>query len=348
MINLFRNDDLAWDRFWAARGEPYFEPASDRIMHALLEDNGRFAAYQRTGDLADIFPHISGDILASWDVGANLTGEWFNRITLGYGVKIGNNCNFLGHGGIEIGDNTIIGDDVNIITVSHPSDPACRSFLKVAPVRVGRNVFIGAGSIILNPGKGVVEIPDDTILPSNSLVYRSVNGINYTKMSPFAVEKRLQNNFQDFSGKVSMIPPLFVAVSKNNLMFSGGSAILNRHSKIVVPPSSTANVGNGFMAASRSNIIVGANASLKIASMVWVCAGAKILGPDNEKIYIGAGSIVAPGATASVDVPDNTIVINHNEFRLIRQENSDFPNDWLNTEWRDGMIMRFDRSLGRI
>jgi len=145
-----------------------------------------------------------------------------------------------------------------------------------------------------------------------------------------------------------MIPPLFVAVSKNNLMFSGGSAVLNRHSKIVVPPSSAANVGNGFMAASRSNIIVGENASLEIASMVWVCAGAKILGPDNEKICIGAGSIVAPGATASVDVPDNTIVVNHNEFRPIRPENPDFPSDWLNTEWRDKMIMQFDRSLGRI
>jgi len=109
-----------------------------------------------------------------------------------------------------------------------------------------------------------------------------------------------------------------------------------------------ANVGNGFMAASRSNIIVGENASLEIASMVWVCAGAKILGPDNEKICIGAGSIVAPGATASVDVPDNTIVVNHNEFRPIRPENPDFPSDWLNTEWRDKMIMQFDRSLGRI
>jgi bifunctional N-acetylglucosamine-1-phosphate-uridyltransferase/glucosamine-1-phosphate-acetyltransferase GlmU-like protein len=69
-----------------------------------------------------------------------------NRITLGYGVKIGDNCNFLGHGGIEIGGGTKIGDDVNIITVSHPSDPAYRSgFLKVAPVHIGRNVSVGAG-----------------------------------------------------------------------------------------------------------------------------------------------------------------------------------------------------------
>ncbi|MBU3656023.1 MAG: hypothetical protein FGM23_06685 [Alphaproteobacteria bacterium] len=167
-------------------------------------------------------------------------------------------------------------------------------------------------------------------------------------MMSFSDGEVLQNNFQDFSGKVSMIPPLFVAASMDNLNFSGISSGLNRHSKIVVPSSSTANVGNGFMAASRSNIIVGENASLEIASMVWVCAGAKILVPDSKKIHIGAGSIVAPGATASVDVPDNTIVINHNEFRPIRQENSDFPNDWLNTEWRDEMGLQFDRSLGRI
>jgi acetyltransferase-like isoleucine patch superfamily enzyme len=318
-------------------------------MHALLEDNGRFAAYQRTGNLADIFPDVSVDIRASWVVGENLTGEWFNRITLGYDVKIGDNCNFLGHGGIEIGDGTKIGDDVNIITVSHPSDPAYRfGFIKVAPVRVGSNVSVGAGSIILNPGKGVVEIPDNTVLPPNSLVYRSVNGANYSQMVSFAAQQRLQNNFRYFSGKVSMVPPLFIAASIDNLKFSSNISGLNRYSRIVVPPSSTANFGNGFMAASRSNIIVGKNASLEIAPMVWVCAGAKILGPDSEKIYIGTGSIVAPGATASVNVPNNTIVINHNEFRPIRPENSDFPSDWLNTEWRDGMIMRFDRSLGRI
>jgi hypothetical protein len=85
----------------------------------------------------------------------------------------------------------------------------------------------------------------------------------------------------------------------DNLNFSGISSGLNRHSKIVVPSSSTANVGNGFMAASRSNIIVGENASLEIASMVWAYARCQdLLVPDRKKIHIGAGSIVAPGAAA--------------------------------------------------
>lgn len=350
MINLFQNEDLAWARFWEARGEPYFEPASDRIMQAALEDSGRFAAYGHTGDVADIFPHVPVNIRATWGVGENLTGEWFNRITLGYDVKIGNNCNFLGHGGIEIGDGTIIGDGVNIITVSHPSDPAYRSgFLKVAPVHIGRNVSVGEGSIILNPGKGVVEIPDNTVLPKNSLIYRTVQENNYRQMVSFVEQERLPNNFQYFSGKVSMVPPLFIAASINNLNFLGDGSGLNRYSRIVVPPSSNAIIGAGSMVAPRGKIIVGKNSTLHIKGRAWVCADATILVPDNtEEMVIGDGSIIAPGATASCDVPGQTIVVNQNEFKIITREQSNFPDDWLNLEWRNEKIAQFSRALGRI
>ena len=63
---------------------------------------------------------------------------------------------------VTIGDRTQIGPGVQILAADHPRDPAVRaSGLEFSrPVRIGRNVWIGAGAIIL-PG---VSIGDDALI----------------------------------------------------------------------------------------------------------------------------------------------------------------------------------------
>jgi maltose O-acetyltransferase len=61
---------------------------------------------------------------------------------------------------------------VQILAADHPRDPAERaSGLELGrPVRIGRNVWIGAGAIIL-PG---VSIGDDALIGAGSVVTRDV------------------------------------------------------------------------------------------------------------------------------------------------------------------------------
>jgi len=94
------------------------------------------------------------------------------NISLGDGVFLNFNCVILDVVEVVIGDRTQIGPAVQILAADHPRDAATRaSGLEFGrPVRIGRNVWIGAGAIIL-PG---VTIGDDAVIGAGSVVTRDV------------------------------------------------------------------------------------------------------------------------------------------------------------------------------
>src|SRR5215210_3400529 len=94
------------------------------------------------------------------------------NIRLGAGVFLNFNCVILDVVEVAIGDRTQIGPGVQILAADHPRDAAVRnSGLEFGrPVRIGRNVWIGAGAIIL-PG---VSVGDDALIGAGSVVTRDV------------------------------------------------------------------------------------------------------------------------------------------------------------------------------
>ncbi|RAK51449.1 sugar O-acetyltransferase [Phenylobacterium deserti] len=94
------------------------------------------------------------------------------NIRIGAGVFLNFNCVILDVVEVVIGDGTQIGPGVQILTADHPRDPAERaSGLEFGrPIRIGRNVWIGAGAIIL-PG---VTIGDDALIGAGAVVTRDV------------------------------------------------------------------------------------------------------------------------------------------------------------------------------
>jgi len=90
------------------------------------------------------------------------------NIFLGDGVFLNFNCVILDVVEVTIGDGTQIGPGVQILTADHPRDPAERATgLEFGrPIRIGRNVWIGGGAIIL-PG---VTIGDDALIGAGSVV----------------------------------------------------------------------------------------------------------------------------------------------------------------------------------
>ena len=82
------------------------------------------------------------------------------------------NCVILDVVEVTIGDKTQIGPGVQILTADHPRDAAKRaSGLEFGrPMRIGRNVWIGGGAMIL-PG---VTIGDNAVIGAGSVVTRDV------------------------------------------------------------------------------------------------------------------------------------------------------------------------------
>ena len=144
--------ELAAMHRWLARYNAAFDMPPSERRQLLVE---RFAA---VGDGAVIRPPFHCDY-------------GFN-IRLGAGVFLNFNCVILDVAEVTIGDYTQIGPGVQILAADHPRDAAERaSGLEFGrPVRVGRNVWIGAGAIIL-PG---VSIGDDALIGAGSVVTRDV------------------------------------------------------------------------------------------------------------------------------------------------------------------------------
>ncbi|MBZ3928380.1 maltose acetyltransferase domain-containing protein [Xanthomonas citri] len=94
------------------------------------------------------------------------------NIHLGAGAFLNFNCVILDICQVYIGDGTQVGPAVQFYAADHPRDAAGRaSGLEFGrPIRVGRNVWIGGGAIIL-PG---VSIGDDAVIGAGAVVTRDV------------------------------------------------------------------------------------------------------------------------------------------------------------------------------
>jgi maltose O-acetyltransferase len=94
------------------------------------------------------------------------------NICLGAGAFLNFNCVVLDLVEVAIGEGTQIGPVVQIYAADHPRNPTQRraGFEFGRPVRIGCNVWIGGGAIIL-PG---IVVGDDAIVGAGSVVTRDV------------------------------------------------------------------------------------------------------------------------------------------------------------------------------
>ncbi|MDA8940109.1 sugar O-acetyltransferase [Pseudoalteromonas marina] len=102
--------------------------------------------------------------------------DYGNQITIGDRSFININCTVLdapiSEGAITIGDDCLIGPNVQLLAVSHAVNPTLRLNKEnfAAPIIIGNNVWIGAGAIIV----AGVSIGDNSVIGAGSVVTKNV------------------------------------------------------------------------------------------------------------------------------------------------------------------------------
>lgn len=145
-------------------------------MHAISQNALRITcsinnAYHTPEELRALMSELTGKTIPD-DFGLFLPfhTDCGRNVTIGSGTFINMGCTFQDWGGIEIGNNCLIGHNCTICTVNHSKDPDRRADMEFRPVRIQDKVWIGANVTIL-PG---VTIGEGAIVAAGAVVTKDV------------------------------------------------------------------------------------------------------------------------------------------------------------------------------
>ena len=158
--------------------QPYI--IADSKMHLHMHeaaDNARKVtaqmnnSYHPMPELRQLFSELTGqEVDDKFGLFPPFYTDYGKNITLGKGVFINEGCCFQDQGGIEIGNNALIGQQVVIATLNHDLAPDKRADMIPAPVKIGNNVWIGAHATIL----AGVTIGDNAVVAAGAVVTKDV------------------------------------------------------------------------------------------------------------------------------------------------------------------------------
>lgn len=146
----------------------FMNRASDEARRITFELNG---AYHSMPEVRDLFTRLFGKpVDPSFRVFPPFYTDFGKNITVGKNVFINACCHFQDQGGITLGDNCLVGHNVVFATLNHGFAPEERQSMLPAPIVVGRNVWVGSNSTILQG----VTIGDNSIIAAGSVVTKDV------------------------------------------------------------------------------------------------------------------------------------------------------------------------------
>ena len=96
--------------------------------------------------------------------------DFGKNITIGKNVFINACCHFQDQGGITLGDGCLIGHNVVFATLNHGFAPTDRVSLYPAPIVLGKNVWVGSNSTLLQG----IRIGDNAVIGAGSVVTKDV------------------------------------------------------------------------------------------------------------------------------------------------------------------------------
>lgn len=152
------------------------QSAHHMCMHEVSQKARQITAQLNNGfrtseEIQEIFSELTGKpVNKTFGLFPPFYTDYGKNISVGDNVFINSGCCFQDQGGIEIGDNTLIGQQVVIATLNHGLNPKNRQDLIPQKVVIGKNVWIGAHATIL-PG---VTIGDNSVIGAGAVVSKDI------------------------------------------------------------------------------------------------------------------------------------------------------------------------------
>ncbi len=141
---------------------------SNEAMRITAELNN---AYHEPDEVRALMSELIGkDVDETFTIFPPFHTDFGKNISIGKNVFINSCCNFQDHGGITIGDGALIGHKVTLATINHGFAPEKRHWNYMAPITIGKNVWIGSNAMVL-PG---VAIGDNAIVAAGAVVTKDV------------------------------------------------------------------------------------------------------------------------------------------------------------------------------
>lgn len=130
----------------------------------------------------------------------------FSHVYFGSNVYANFNLTCVDDGKISVGDNTLIGPNVTIITACHPASIELRKngYQYNKDVHIGRNAWIGSNVIIM-PG---VSIGDNSIIGAGSLVTKDIPSNVIAFGAPAKVQREITKDdeiYYDHGKKIEIL-----------------------------------------------------------------------------------------------------------------------------------------------
>lgn len=142
-----------------------------RCLEKLYDYNATRPSEQekRAGLLKEMFADIGEDCYIEPPLHANWAGA---HVHFGDYVYANFNLTLVDDAHIYVGDKVMFGPNVTVATAGHPIEVHLRALQMQynMPVHIGRNVWIGANSVVL-PG---VTIGENTVIGAGSVVTRDI------------------------------------------------------------------------------------------------------------------------------------------------------------------------------
>jgi acetyltransferase-like isoleucine patch superfamily enzyme len=142
--------------------------ASQEALRITMEMNG---SYHTPEEIVALFSKLIGkDAGEAFGLFPPFYTDCGKNITVGKRVFINSGCRFQDQGGITIGDDTLIGHNVVLVTLNHDLASDKRKDMLPAPIVIGGNVWIGANATVL-PG---VTVGDNAVIAAGAVVTKDV------------------------------------------------------------------------------------------------------------------------------------------------------------------------------
>lgn len=169
---------MTLDEFLAHVGErrPLDKPEIYEFMNKMSEEARKItfelnSSYRKPEEVRALLSELFGkSVDESFRVFPPFYTDFGKNINIGKNVFINACCHFQDHGGVTLGDDCLVGHNVVFATLNHGIAPEHRAAMYPAPIVVGKNVWIGSNSTILQG----VTIGDNAIIAAGSVVTKDV------------------------------------------------------------------------------------------------------------------------------------------------------------------------------